>query len=370
MMPNLLPATILHFDSTRADPAMSTKMRLAIILPVFNDAPSLVVLIQKLAAVFKDCVDETCLVIVDDGSLPPLREVIDTVIAPGLVARLLTLTRNFGHQRAIAIGLAYAVGNHIADAVLVMDADGEDMPQDTLRLIKAIGNNDRIVAVARRQKRSERALFRGLYQLYRFIFLILTGVRISFGNFSAMRLGVARRLSNMSELWTSLPAAILRSRVPIIEVPTERGTRYHGSPHMKLVSLVELGFSTISAFLDRALTRIILAASAVVVFCVICSISAIVIKLAGVATPGWMTTVMGVSLILMFGVLLLSLVGLLLSIASNTQVLLPPSIMFDRFIADVTIFDSDGHRLSDGAAADTQLRRFSVWASGQVPDPS
>ena len=83
-----------------------------------------------------------------------------------------------------------------------------------------------------------------------------------------------------------------------------------------------------------------------------------------------MTTVMGVSLILMFGVLLLSLVGLLLSIASNTQVLLPPSIMFDRFIADVTIFDSDGHRLSDGAAADTQLRRFSVWASGQVPDPS
>ena len=48
---------------------------------------------------------------------------------------VLPLRRNLGHQRAIAIGLAY-VEQHIDNrCVVVMDSDGEDSPEDVPRLL-------------------------------------------------------------------------------------------------------------------------------------------------------------------------------------------------------------------------------------------
>ncbi len=43
---------------------------------------------------------------------------------------VLRLRRNLGHQRAIGVGLCY-IHDHIScEAVVVMDADGEDRPED------------------------------------------------------------------------------------------------------------------------------------------------------------------------------------------------------------------------------------------------
>src|SRR6476469_5648237 len=41
---------------------------------------------------------------------------------------ILRLRRNLGHQRAIAIGLVHVQQTIACDAVIVMDADGEDTP--------------------------------------------------------------------------------------------------------------------------------------------------------------------------------------------------------------------------------------------------
>ena len=57
------------------------------------------------------------------------------------------------------------------------------------------------------------------------MFFLLTGHRIGFGNFLALPAISARRVANMGELWLSLPATVLRSRIPITNVPTERGTQ-------------------------------------------------------------------------------------------------------------------------------------------------
>jgi glycosyltransferase involved in cell wall biosynthesis len=71
--------------------------------------------------------------------------------------RVITLSRNLDHQKAIAIGLAYSVANNLADVFVVMDADGEDRPGDVPRLLAALESGPELsVVVARRMKRSER----------------------------------------------------------------------------------------------------------------------------------------------------------------------------------------------------------------------
>jgi polyisoprenyl-phosphate glycosyltransferase len=139
-------------------------------------------------------------------------------------------------------------------------------------------------------------------------------------------------------LWVSLPATILRSRLPIVELPVERGRRYRDDPRMNIVSLVILGFGAVAAFLESALTRMILAASSLVGICLVASVIATVFKLVGLATPGWVTTVIGTSLILMLGVAILSFVGLALTILAGTHTIPTPGTLFQSFIAQVAEF--------------------------------
>jgi polyisoprenyl-phosphate glycosyltransferase len=311
--------------------------RTLIIVPVQNDESSLITLIRELAGGLAD--RALSLLVVDDGSIPPI-DVVDVCVIDG---RVITLSRNLGQQKAIAIGLAYAVANNLADVFVVMDADGEDRPGDVSRLLAALESGTESgpefsVVVARRMKRSERLAFRAFYQLYRLLFFLLTGHRISFGNFSAIPIAAARRLVAMNELWVSFPATLIRSRLPIIELPTERGNRYQDQSRMNFVSLITLGFGAVSTFIESALTRIILVASGLVAVCVFASASAIVLKLVGMATPGWMTTVIGVSLILTIAVAILSFVGLALTILTGSQTVPAPSAVYSSFIARISMF--------------------------------
>lgn len=312
-----------------------TMSRTLIVVPVLNDGHSLGILVPELAKRLNGrCVS---LLIVDDGSLPPIENGSE-ISVEALPGQIITLSRTFGHQKAIAIGLAYAAANRLADLFVIMDADGEDDPKDVERLLDAIANSSDplSIVVAKRTKRSEGIAFRVFYQLYRFVFLLLTGHHISFGNFSAMPISAVQRLVAMSELWMSLPGTILRSRLPMIEVPTERGRRYRGQSRMNLVSLVTLGFGAVATFLDSALTRIILAAFALVACGIVASIVASGLKLVGMATPGWVTTVIGDSLILMIGVAILSFVGLSLTIIVGAHTVPAPAVNFQQFIVRIS----------------------------------
>jgi len=250
--------------------------RIVIVIPTFNDSVSLRTLIEQLGTVFAGQTSDVSLLIVDDGSILPLADSVEAEFKTVLHARVLTLKRNLGHACAIAIGIAHAVHDNLADILVIMDADGEDKPSDLPRLIAALSHQDDMaIVVGERRKRSERLLFRMFYQLYRILFLALTGYRIRFGNLSAMPIAAARRLADMSELWLSLPATILRSHHPILMVPTDRGSRLHGRSHMSIVSLIVFGLSAVAVFVERGLTRIILGAIALVALAAFASATAI-----------------------------------------------------------------------------------------------
>ena len=92
---------------------------------------------------------------VDDGSTQTWERIGDYPEFAAIAAvDVLPLKRSLGHQRAIAIGLAYFEAYVACSHVLVMDCDGEDRPDDIPALIECGKANPQSLVFAVRAKRS------------------------------------------------------------------------------------------------------------------------------------------------------------------------------------------------------------------------
>jgi hypothetical protein len=159
----------------------------------------------------------------------------------------LALRRNVGHQRAIAIALAFVDEQRSPDTLVVMDGDGEDAPEDVPRLLACLSENDqRMVVFAERTRRSESLTFRVFYALYRWAHRLLTGIPVRVGNFSVIPARELRRLVVVSELWNHYAAAVFKARLPRASIPTVRAPRLAGQSRMNFVDLVTHGLSALS----------------------------------------------------------------------------------------------------------------------------
>ena len=163
--------------------------RIRVLIPVFNDWGSLELHLKNLDHVLEAHGVEADLLIVDDGSTIPPAPTFCTAAYQSLKrVEVLKLRRNLGHQRAIAIGLAYAEARIPCPAVVVMDGDGEDDPGDVPRLVQRCREEgfEKIV-FAERGRRSESLAFRGSSMpSTRCVHVLLTGIRVRVGNFSVV----------------------------------------------------------------------------------------------------------------------------------------------------------------------------------------
>ena len=201
------------------------KESVIVLIPVYNDLSSLETLVRNLEIVhMNEQEKEFSLLIVNDGSAGKI------VASPSKLFKIhiLHLHRNTGHQKAIAIGLAHIHHHMSCDSVMIMDADGEDRPDDTVTLLKTAASNKDSIVFARRKARQEGSRFRLFYVFYKILFRWLTGKKIAFGNFMVIPKQRVDTLVYYSEIWSHLSAAILKSRLPFIAVPVDRGETIPG----------------------------------------------------------------------------------------------------------------------------------------------
>ncbi len=235
-------------------------MKLCIILPVYNDMEVAEVLIQHLDEILNVQSIIASIMLIDDGSTNAInKEFLTKPLNNISSVDILYLKRNLGHQRAIAVGLTYICENLPCDAVLVMDADGEDKPEDVPRLIQHFTDfgGDKIV-FAERLKRSEGLVFKFFYKTYQVMHYLLTGIPVKVGNFSIIPFNRLSALTTVSELWNHYAAAVFSSRAPYVSLPTSRGKRLGGKSKMNFTALVIHGLSAISVFTDLAGVRLLL----------------------------------------------------------------------------------------------------------------
>ena len=302
--------------SSYADP-----FRLVIVMPVYRDwdvAGLLCRQIDEQLAQLDDVI--VSIVLVDDGSPVPLQGW--TPFEPEHIDRMdmLLLKRNLGHQRAIAMGLCVIKNEIECDAVLVMDADGEDRAVDAIRLFNAFRERPECIVFAGRQRRYEGLVFRTGYRGYRLVHWLLTGVAVREGNFSIMPHSALDRLVTMSELWNHYAGAVYKSKLPHTRLATDRGHRLGGKSHMNLVSLVVHGLAGISTFYDVVATRTLIGSVvSVLLLAVVLAVVFCIRIYTNLAIPGWATFTSGLLLVLVIQVasIALSLVFSLITTRSN-----------------------------------------------------
>jgi hypothetical protein len=260
--PRRSPAAIRRLS--RGGSAQATD-EVVILMPLFNDWASLAILLEQLDAVLRREGIPARVVVVDDGSTMPAAGAISAT-RYGALARIdvLELRRNLGHQRAIAVGLAYIEANVPCRSVVVMDSDGEDAPDDVPRLLATLeAEGARKIVFAERARRSESWLFVLFYLLFKGAHVLLTGTRVRVGNFSAIPRSRLASLVVVSELWNHYAAAVFNSRQPYCMTPTARGRRLAGRSRMNFVRLVVHGMSAISVYSEIIGVRLMVAAIAI-----------------------------------------------------------------------------------------------------------
>jgi glycosyltransferase involved in cell wall biosynthesis len=166
---------------------------------------------------------------------------------------------NLGHQRALVYALRKAlsrIGDD--DAVVTLDADGEDRPEDLPRLLAQLNSSmdsQRKVVLALRTKRRESFAFKVFYRLFRLLFRSLTGATVRSGNFAAMPGSIAKRALLHPTFDLSYSSAILALDLPVEYVPCERGERYEGRSKMTYGRLAMHGLRMLMPFTDRIAIR-------------------------------------------------------------------------------------------------------------------
>ena len=215
-------------------------------------------LLESLDDVARDHSLEAHVLFLDDGSTEPAPARFAARCKALRNVSILRLRRNLGHQRAIATGLVYVYQNLACDAVVVMDGDGEDRPDDIPVLLKEFAKTGTIVFAAR-AKRLEHWSFRALYHVYRWLHLLLTGDHVRVGNFSVVPFASLAQIVVVPEIWNHYAAAVIRSRLLFTTVPIARGARLAGESKMNFVGLLLHGLSAFFVYGEIVGARLLIA---------------------------------------------------------------------------------------------------------------
>ncbi|MDJ1179462.1 glycosyltransferase [Roseofilum sp. BLCC_M91] len=315
-----------------------TSYPIAILIPVFNDWEALRLLIHYIDRTLVDLYPDhknMDIVVVDDASVSGFPDNMNSEAFDYINnIYLLELRRNMGHQRAIAIGLAYVEEHLPCQAVLIMDGDGEDDPKDIARLIdKYEAEEHKKIIFARRSKRSEQQSFKFFYGVYKLLYRMLTGQRIQFGNFSIIPRKILSRLVVVSEIWNHYASGVLKSRIPYAEIYTTRGHRLAGKPQMNIVSLVTHGLSSISVYAEVVGTRLLISTSAITLSSMM-AIAIIVFMRLGtnLAIPGWASSMVGIFFIILMQAVMFSLILSILVLSSRNNFNFVPNRDYKYFV--------------------------------------
>lgn len=106
-------------------PLRDATRRLCIVVPVYNEAAVLPLLMPRLDAALASIPADIGVLFVDDGSTDATPHELARIANNDARIGVLRLTRNFGKEAAMTAGLDHAEG----DAVVIIDADLQDPPE-------------------------------------------------------------------------------------------------------------------------------------------------------------------------------------------------------------------------------------------------
>jgi len=170
---------------------------LSIVVPLHNEEAIVETLVQRLKTVMDGLGVNTEVILVNDGSRDRTAEVLRQARGADQRFKVIHLSRNFGHQRAITAGLDYADG----DACIIMDGDLQDPPELIPDLLTRWREGYEVVHAVRSERRGETFIKKLTAKWFYRILQAMTDVPIAkdSGDFRLMDRKVVQALRRIQE---------------------------------------------------------------------------------------------------------------------------------------------------------------------------
>ena len=225
-----------------------------ILIPLYNDWKSVSKLLNEIDIQINNWEAEVSIILVNDASTEE-QSGLDSNYKKIKSVKILNMKENRVHQRCIAAGLKYICDNEKFDRVFIMDADGEDRPEELNDFYKKAQENPNKTITGNRFKRSEGIVFRTLYEVHKLLTLIFTGKLIKFGNFSCLPKVHIEKLVQKPYLWNSYSSSVVKTIKDRTSISSTRGLRYVLPSKMNFTALIFHSLAIISVFRNLVILR-------------------------------------------------------------------------------------------------------------------
>jgi glycosyltransferase involved in cell wall biosynthesis len=286
-------------------------MKLSIVIPCFNEQEVIRKTNGRLLGLLEGfyangVIRRHEIIYVDDGSRDATLSILKELAEKDSNIKVISFTRNFGHQCALSAGLHHATG----DVTVSMDADLQDPPEAIEEMIRQYQSGYDIVYGVRRNRDKDTLFKRNTARLfYRFMRKMGVDLVENHADFRLLSKPVLEAFRDYTEV-----NRFLRGMFPLMGfrrsiVEYERVERFAGEtkyPLKRMVSFAIEGITSFSYLPLRVASILGLAISLVAFFLIVWVIA---VKFLGLAVPGWASTVLPIYLLGGIQLVVLGIIG-------------------------------------------------------------
>ena len=221
---------------------------ISIIVPCYNEEEVFETTHKQLSAALSSLEGKYSyeLIFVNDGSKDRTLDLLKSAASQDKHVKVLSFSRNFGHQVAITAGLDYCKG----DAAVVIDADLQDPPKVILEFIKKWEEGHDVVYGKRRQRDGESHFKLVTAKYFYRVINRLSAVEIPLdtGDFRLMDRKALNQFLQMRETYRFVRGMVAWIGFNQTYVEYDRESRFAGSTKYPLKKMLNLASDAILAF--------------------------------------------------------------------------------------------------------------------------
>jgi len=280
---------------------------LSLVIPIFNEEKGIDELLKRTISALESFIPDYEIIFVDDGSTDSSLERILNWQGKNDRIKVLSLSRNFGHQAALTAGLEHAKG----DIVAMMDGDLQDPPELLSEMYRKITQEDFDIVSGKKAGRKGskgRILYAVLFHLFFKKIGEIKDMENS-GNFSMMNRKAVDALLMMKEKVRYLPG--LRTFIGFRQSYIEfiRDERFKGNPKMSIRKLLLLGGDAIFSFSRFPIRLCLMLGTFGTVVFMGAGIYVLIAKAYGFAVIGWSSTLLSIYFLGSIQLIFLGIIG-------------------------------------------------------------
>ena len=282
-------------------------MEISLIIPIFNEVSLIDELIDRTLGALVKITGRFEVIFVDDGSTDGSLKKLIQYQKNDKRIKILSLSKNFGHQSAYTAGLEYAKGSYVG----MMDGDLQDPPEFLEQMYKKLIAEDLDIVSGKRIARKGKKSKNFATAVFHMVFKRVANIDDleNAGNFSMMNRKALVALLSMSERVRYLPG--LRSFIGFNQGFVEyiREDRFFGEPKMNRGKLFMLAADAIFSFSKLPIRLCLILGTIGTVVFLIAGIYVLIAKLFGFAIMGWSSTVLSIYFLGSIQLIFLGVVG-------------------------------------------------------------